>query len=44
VDRSTYPLGTELEIIPGLFPTGARNRGIAFGILGASGPTIQLRC
>ena len=40
---STYPLGTELEIIPGLFRlVHARNRGIAFGILGASGPTIQL--
>jgi len=40
---STYPLGTELEIVPGLFRlVHARNRGIAFGILGASGPTIQL--
>jgi signal peptidase II len=40
---STYPLGTELEIIPGFFRlVHARNRGIAFGILGASGPTIQL--
>jgi signal peptidase II len=40
---STYPLGNELEIIPGLFRlVHARNRGIAFGILGASGPTIQL--
>ena len=40
---STYPLGTELEIVPGLFRlVHARNRGIAFGILGASGPEIQL--
>ena len=40
---ATYPLGTELEIIPGFFRlVHARNRGIAFGILGASGPTVQL--
>jgi signal peptidase II len=40
---ATYPLGTELEIIPGLFRlVHARNRGIAFGILGASGPAVQL--
>jgi len=40
---ATYPLGTELEIIPGLFRlVHARNRGIAFGILGASGPSVQL--
>ena len=40
---STYPLGMELEIIPGFFRlVHARNRGIAFGIPGASGPTIQL--
>jgi signal peptidase II len=40
---STYPQGTELEIIPGLFRlVHARNRGIAFGMLGASGPTVQL--
>lgn len=38
-----YPLGSELEIVPGLFRlVHARNRGIAFGILGASGPAIQL--
>ena len=38
-----YPLGSELEIVPGLFRfVHARNRGIAFGILGASGPLIQL--
>lgn len=38
-----YPLGTELEIVPGLFRlVHARNRGIAFGILGASGPAVQL--
>jgi signal peptidase II len=40
---ATYPLGTELEIVPGLFRlVHARNRGIAFGIFGASGPTVQL--
>jgi signal peptidase II len=40
---ATYPLGTELEIIPGrLRLVHARNRGIAFGILGASGPAVQL--
>jgi signal peptidase II len=38
-----YPLGTELEIVPGLFRlVHARNRGIAFGILGASGSAVQL--
>lgn len=38
-----YPLGTELEIVSGLFRlVHARNRGIAFGILGASGPAVQL--
>jgi signal peptidase II len=38
-----YPLGTELEMVPGLFRlVHARNRGIAFGILGASGPAVQL--
>ena len=40
---ATYPLGTELEIVPGVFRlVHARNRGIAFGIFGASGPTVQL--
>jgi signal peptidase II len=40
---TTYPLGAELEIIPRLFRlVHARNRGIAFGMLGASGPTVQL--
>jgi signal peptidase II len=40
---ATYPLGTEIEIVPGLFRlVHARNRGIAFGIFGASGPTVQL--
>jgi signal peptidase II len=40
---ATYPFGTELEIVPGLFRlVHARNRGIAFGMLGASGPTVQL--
>ena len=38
-----YPLGIEIEIVPGLFRlVHARNRGIAFGILGASGPVVQL--
>jgi signal peptidase II len=40
---ATYPLGTELEIVPGLFRlVHTRNRGIAFGIFGASGPAVQL--
>ena len=39
----TYPLGTELEIVPGFLRlVHARNRGIAFGILGASGSAVQL--
>jgi signal peptidase II len=38
-----YPLGTEMEIVPGFFRlVHTRNRGIAFGILGASGPAVQL--
>jgi signal peptidase II len=38
-----YPLGIEIEIVPGLFRlVHARNRGIAFGILGASGSAVQL--
>ncbi len=40
---ATYPLGTEQEIVPGVFRlVHARNRGIAFGILGASGQLVQL--
>ncbi len=40
---ASYPLGTELEIVPGLFRlVHARNRGIAFGIFGASGASVQL--
>jgi len=40
---ATYPLGTELDIVPGLFRlVHARNRGIAFGIFGASGASVQL--
>jgi signal peptidase II len=38
-----YPLGLELDIVSGFFRlVHARNRGIAFGILGASGPAVQL--
>ncbi len=40
---ATYPVGFELQVIPGLFRlVHARNRGIAFGIFGASGPAVQL--
>ncbi len=40
---ATYPLGTEIDIVPGLFRlVHARNRGIAFGIFGASGASVQL--
>ncbi len=40
---ATYPLGTELDVVPGLFRlVHARNRGIAFGIFGASGASVQL--
>ncbi len=40
---ATYPLGSEMEIVPGLFRlVHARNRGIAFGILGASGHVVQI--
>jgi signal peptidase II len=40
---ATYPPETELEIVPGVFRlVHTRNRGIAFGIFGASGPMVQL--
>jgi signal peptidase II len=40
---STYPVGFEQQVIPGVFRlVHARNRGIAFGIFGASGPSVQL--
>jgi len=40
---ATYPLGTEIPVVPGFFRlVHARNRGIAFGIFGASGPSVQL--
>ena len=40
---ATYPLGTENPVVPGFFRlVHARNRGIAFGIFGASGPSVQL--
>jgi signal peptidase II len=40
---ATYPVGFELQVIPGVFRlVHARNRGIAFGLFGASGPSVQL--
>jgi len=40
---ATYPFGSETEVIPGLFRlVHARNRGIAFGLFGASGGAVQL--
>jgi signal peptidase II len=40
---ATYPLGAEITVVPGWFRlVHARNRGIAFGVFGASGPTVQL--
>jgi len=37
------PFGSETEVIPGLFRlVHTRNRGIAFGLFGASGSAIQL--
>ncbi len=40
---ATRPYGTETEVIPGLFRlVHTRNRGIAFGMFGASGATVQL--
>ena len=36
------PFGAEREVIPGLFRlVHTRNRGIAFGLLGSSGPLVQ---
>jgi len=38
-----YPFGSETEVIPGLFRlVHTRNRGIAFGLFGASGGAVQL--
>jgi signal peptidase II len=37
-----YPLGSEREVVPGLFRiVHTRNRGIAFGLLGSAGPLVQ---
>jgi signal peptidase II len=38
-----YPLGWEQQVIPGLFRlVHTRNRGVAFGLLGSSGPLVQI--
>ncbi len=40
---NAFPLGGERQVIPGLFRlVHTRNRGIAFGLLGTSGPTVQI--
>ena len=40
---ATRPFGSETEVIPGLFRlVHTRNRGIAFGLFGASGGAVQL--
>ena len=40
---TTFPFGSETEVVPGLFRlVHTRNRGIAFGILGASGSAVQV--
>ena len=40
---ATVPYGSETEVIPGLLRlVHSRNRGIAFGFFGSSGPTAQL--
>ncbi len=40
---ATRPFGSESEVIPGLFRlVHTRNRGIAFGLFGASGGAVQL--
>lgn len=40
---ATTPFGSESEVIPGLFRlVHTRNRGIAFGLLGSSGPAVQV--
>ena len=39
---AVFPLGSQREVIPGLFRlVHTRNRGIAFGLLGSSGPLVQ---
>lgn len=38
-----YPLGWDQHVIPGLFRlVHTRNRGVAFGLLGSSGPVVQI--
>ncbi|MDD5563302.1 MAG: signal peptidase II [Thermoanaerobaculaceae bacterium] len=40
---ATVPYGSETEVIPGLLRlVHSRNRGIAFGFFGSSGPAAQL--
>jgi signal peptidase II len=40
---SSFQIGFEREIIPGLFRlVHTRNRGVAFGMLGSSGPSVQI--
>ena len=40
---AAYPFGSETEVIPGVFRlVHTRNRGIAFGLFGASGSAVQL--
>jgi signal peptidase II len=39
---TAFGLGAQREVIPGLFRlVHTRNRGIAFGLLGSSGPLVQ---
>ncbi len=39
---AALPFGAQREVIPGLFRlVHTRNRGIAFGLLGSSGPLVQ---
>jgi signal peptidase II len=39
---ASYQIGFEREIIPGFFRlVHTRNRGVAFGMLGSSGPLVQ---
>ncbi len=40
---SSFHLGFEREVLPGLFRlVHTRNRGVAFGMLGSSGPVVQV--
>ncbi|MFI5167094.1 MAG: signal peptidase II [Thermoanaerobaculales bacterium] len=39
---ATYPFGTEVDVVPGVFRlVHTRNRGIAFGMFGGAGPAMQ---